>query len=190
MMKLGFLYALAIFGFAPGTALAQESSVNADLAELSLANLDLGREIIALGYPEEMREAMLGPYLDTIVDQMKQSNDSRLDDIEPEMRDSIMLKQQEMLVDLKAVIVRHTPSLMDGLAKAYADSFSTAQLIEIRNFVATPTGQALISESYSLISNPYYTAATQPYLAEVMEQVQRLNMVAELTAMHQEHAEQ
>ncbi len=162
----------------PAPALAQEAST----APLPPAKVALGEEIVRLAYPESSREAMFGGMVDTIVDQINQANETQLAGAPPEVRTFVMERQGQMIVELKKILARHIPAIMGGLGSAYADAFTLDELTEIRNFVSTPAGKAFLQKSADLVSNPHYTAATQPYMNEVFAEAQRWQreMVAEL----------
>ena len=168
---------LAVAGTLIGAPAAAQDTppapVASTLAPIDPARLALAHEIVTLGYPENNRDAFFGGFIDAIVAQMNQANESQLAGVDPETLDFVMQRQSDLIQEIKTVAGRHIPAMMDGLAAAYADEFEMAELSEIRDFVATPSGQAFIQRSMQLVSNPHYTAATQPYLTEIAATTQR-----------------
>lgn len=177
--------AAAVAAAIAGAQLPQAAaSAQAAPAQLPAANVALGEEIVRLGYPEHSRETMFGGLVDSIVAQMNQANETQLASAPTEVRTFVMERQQQMIAELKQIMGRHIPQIMGGLAKAYADGFTLEELTEIRNFVATPAGQAFLQKSADLMSNPHYIAVTQPYMNEVLAETQRWQseLVADLQA--------
>ena len=174
------LAALAAAPLAPSTAYAQATAAVA--APLPPEKVALGEEIVRLGYPEAGRDAMFGGMVDTLTAQINQANEAQLAGAPSEIRAFVLERQADMIVELKQIMARHIPTIMDGMANAYADAFTVGELTEIRDFVVTPAGQAFLQRSAGLMSNPHYLAVTQPYMDEVMSEAQdwQRQIVAEL----------
>lgn len=152
-------------GAVPTIALGQDSAATT-AGETAATKLNLAREIIALGYPEETREEMFFAVMDQMSGQVRQSVLGSID-VEDAgaiaIIDSWLAERQE---ESKALISRHLPAMMEGFAAAHADAFSEQELRDIRAFVGTPSGQGYLARSTSLGTHPAFTAASQAYLDE------------------------
>ena len=71
--------------------------------------------------------------------------------------DAMVEGMVSMMGDMFAVV---EPPMREGLAKAYAKRFTTAQLGDISAFFATPTGEIYATESMRLFADPEVMGAT------------------------------
>jgi Uncharacterized protein conserved in bacteria (DUF2059) len=89
--------------------------------------------------------------------------------------------EQRMTITMKAMTGQMTelmsefePAFQDGLARAYARRFDTAQLGELNRFFATPTGAAYASESMMLFMDPEVMSKMTELMPALLERMPRI----------------
>jgi hypothetical protein len=126
--------------------------------------LALGREIVANGFPQEMRVPMLSGAMDAMMKQMMAAQGPGNSD--PEVRAILDRHRSQMREAMLVVVKRHIPALFDSYAYGYAREFTVEELREIRDFSATPAGQRFISRGSAILSDPAVATANQAYIKE------------------------
>lgn len=171
-------------------ALAQDQAASSDaeavtqsvsVQDLDPAALALAQDIVRLGYPEDKRQEMFFGAADTMFTQM---NEPLLSSIEDEgLRALVLNKQLLMMDEIKGLMTRNIPNIMNGLIQAYASEFTYDELQQLKGFVETPFGQTFFMRSTSILSNPYYANAMTPYFdeASVMLKASQAEMVEAVT---------
>lgn len=160
------LSSLPTLGYAQ-EAPAEEQSTSA----IDKQKLELATQIVDLAFPEETREEVFFATVDQMTAQMReatlQAHGLEDDLLLPILDDWIA----EYLVGSKVILRSHIPSLIDGMAKAYANMFSAKELADILAFVSTPSGQKFFELSSALIAEPNFANANQNYMNDVQAQL-------------------
>lgn len=166
--------ALALAGLsAPVTSAraAQETAApgaegNAAQAVEDGARIAVAREIVAIAWPAETRNATMKRLLSAFTDQFKGSMD--LDSIEDEGLRTIVVDFLDSIPDiLKPAVEDFLPDQMEAIAGAYARLYSRPELEDILAFARTPSGQAFLSRSTEVMSDPAVAAANTAYFKQV-----------------------
>lgn len=164
-MKRNFAFAASMALLAPSTAsFAQEAATATDVAQVS--DIELAREVIALGFPEETRMDSMVGIADQIITQMRAGNPQWQSD--PRMERVFDRFAARVLETTREVLARHIDDMMEGMALAYADSFSREELLAIREFVSSPAGRGFLTRVTDLNTHPAYAEANQAYVDEYM----------------------
>lgn len=145
------------------TAFAQDVAVS---GEPGADNLALAREIIENGYPPEIRHSMYDSVMANVMAQMRKATEG--DSQDPGIRAIVDRSIEMMRKDMLVAVDRHTPAIFDSFARAYARSFSTADLMVIRDFSRTSAGRAFISRSSQLLGDPDVAAANQAFMRDAL----------------------
>jgi hypothetical protein len=156
----------------PTLALAQETPAEEQsTSAIDKQKLELATQIVDLAFPEETREEVFFATVDQMTAQMReatlQAHGLEDDLLLPILDDWIA----EYLVGSKVILRSHIPSLIDGMAKAYANMFSAKELADILAFVSTPSGQKFFELSSALIAEPNFANANQNYMNDVQAQL-------------------
>lgn len=149
-------------------AQAQEASDAVDAAPIDPAKVEIARQIVDIGFPEESREAMFFGTMDQMTTQMREAS---LASVGVDDAGAIAILDEwiaEYIGDAKTILRSHIPSLMDGLARAYANTFTEQELIDVLAFVSTPSGQRFFELSPAIIAEPNFALANQAYMDEIM----------------------
>lgn len=176
MKAFSIFAAIGLAAATPASALAQED-VSATTAP-NEAQLVLAREVIDNGFPPETRiDAMLG-VADQMIGQIMAANPNI--DSDPRVR-RVMDDFAESVIDTtRSVLEGHMDGLMEGMAIAYAESFSEPELLALRDFVSTEEGYGFLTRITHINSHPAYAEANQRYVNDYMTHMPAL--MAELQA--------
>ena len=162
-----FLSGLAIPAQAQGTDSPAQSTLNED-------NLAIAREIVNLGFPIETREAIFFASVDQVVAQMREAS-LQAYGLDGEENAEILAILDEWTADYvdqsKNVLRAHIPSLMDGLAASYSAIFTRQELLDIRAFVSTPSGQRYFELGPAVVAESHFANANQQYMNDVQAQL-------------------
>lgn len=170
LLKTAPLCVLAFAAMAaplPAYANASGDSV-APVPENKQSSLDLAGKIVAIGYPEDAREAMFFGSMDQLVVQMRSSLADYMPENDPaavKIFDDWIVKYTE---ESKIILRKHIPSIMDGMTTAYADLFTEQELLDILAFVETPTGKQFFDRMPEVVSSASFAKANQAYMDETM----------------------
>lgn len=172
---------VALFLVMPGKAMAQAATTD-DATELAEA-----RSILAIMFPPAEREVMFATMIQQLLAQARQAMP------QDAMRDpgvaTILNRYLDDLPDRLAPLVNaHLPKIIDATAVAYTNEFSLQELVDIRGFAQTPSGQRYLRASTKMIGDPAVAAANTAYLTEL--QAQQLQMQQQLMAELQAYARQ
>ena len=164
-MKRHFASAAALLLLpVPSASFAQEAETAADAEQVS--NLELAREVIELGFPEETRIGSMLGVADQLIAQMRAGNPQWQSD--PRLERVFDRFAARVLETTSDVLSRHIDDMMEGMALAYADSFSREELLAIREFVSSPAGRGFLTRVTNLNTHPAYAEANQAYIDEYM----------------------
>lgn len=128
--------------------------------------LRLGREIIDLGFPAKMREGMFFGSVDSMLGQLRKVQFAQFAN-DPAVKALLDEAIDGMVAEIKPIIRRNIPMFMDAYARAYAREFTREELVELRAFVATPTGRHFMARSTHVLEDPDFKAANEAYLREL-----------------------
>ncbi|MFM9937154.1 MAG: hypothetical protein ACKVOL_13270 [Novosphingobium sp.] len=150
--------------------------------------LALAREVIAIGFPEAEREALFFDAVDAMV---KQTRKVMLAQMQNDVGATAISdrKIEGFVQKSKTVLRSHIPALMDGMAQGYAREFSSEDLIQIRAFATTSSGQHFFLRSSAIIGDPGFAAANESYLRDLQPMIGQMRdeLTAELTAYFAKH---
>ena len=163
--------ALAVGMLSPIVAQAQAqeplSIVSPDPAKVALA-----RTVLDNGFPPETRmESMVG-VADMLIDQIIASNPSLASDAK--LRPVMERFSDRVIETTRTVLAEHMDSLMEGMAIAYADKFTDAELEALAAFVATEEGNGVLTKITEVNTHPAYAEANQRYMNEYMTYMPQL----------------
>ena len=166
------LASAALWGLTPAQAqaLPEPAAVALDPEALALSN-----QIIDLSFPPETRQAMLVRSVDTMMAQVRTGAFEAVGDApDPAVQQILDRFQERALRAAERIIAESSPTLFVALARAYVRQFSRDELLEIRAFVATPTGAKYVQRSMDLLSDPDFAQANTAYMARVFAVLQPL----------------
>jgi hypothetical protein len=159
----------------PSVAFAQAAPAVV-AAEPDAARLASARQLLDQIMPPATREAMI---------------QSMLTPMQANMRQGIMQSpgMQKALGNLKAKAVfdrflakqdartgtmlrESLPGMVDAMSRAYARRFDVAQLDDLKRFFATPSGQAYVANSFSIMADPDIAAWQRKLMSQAMTNMQ------------------
>lgn len=148
------------------------------------ARLALAYEVIDLGLPKNMREAMFSKVMDQMTAQMRQATVQNIKTDDAEAIAILDAWLAKWVASSKVRLRTHVPALMDGWAAAYADIYTVQELTDIRAFVSTPSGAAFMQKMQDVLGNPKFAVANQAYMTDMMGQLPaaQAELMAQLTA--------
>lgn len=167
--RLAFLLGLAGASLLPTAGYAQDEQAPEALQTPDLEHMALAQGVIDQAFPEEARTALFQESSELMQAQMTQTLANLVKDAGA--IEILTAWQEAINVESSAILQRNIPMLMDGMATAYADTFSKKELADILEFVSTPSGQAFMLRSTDVLSHPAFAAANQTYIDESMELV-------------------
>ena len=166
MRQLAFAAAFGIAALAVPEAVAAQDALTA--ADVSPESMTAARAIVAAMYPPETREDTLVEMAQSLGAQF--SNAGAIDEIEDEGAKALIHAAiAQGLRDLRPIMAKHIPSIMEATAVSYADTFTLGELLAIQNFAATPAGSAFFEQSPNIVSHPAIISANAPYLEEIQK---------------------
>ena len=133
------------------------------------ARLALGRQVIAIMYPPERRDAMMNEMVSALMAQIRGGTTLPPMFADPGLKAIMDRAFASMPGRLMPVISRHLPRMHEAIATAYAREFSQAELSEIVAFARTPAGQRYFQRSGGLLSDRDVAAANTAYLGEAQQ---------------------
>ena len=87
---------------------------------------------------------------------------------DPHFEERMRITMKVMTDEMGAVMTKIEPAMRDGLSKAFARKFSTAQLQDLNLFFATPTGGVYARESLMLFMDPEIMKSMMGMMPELM----------------------
>ncbi|MFW5634142.1 MAG: DUF2059 domain-containing protein [Erythrobacter sp.] len=181
-LALAAPFAVASAALAPAGLAAEETAAQAAVSDIRA--LEVAREIIAIGMPEETRETVFAATMDQMMVQMREAQkQSGMIGEDPAIEAIVEANLAEFREDAMGALRARLPELMEGWALAYASIFSHEDLVAIREFVRTPAGQRFFQLSPAVTAEPNFAAANQLYMNDVMAMLPQLqrNLEADLT---------
>lgn len=89
--------------------------------------------------------------------------------IDPAMAERSHVMMKVMMPEMGKIMSRMEPSVRSGVATAYANRFSAAQLAELDRFFATPTGSEYAAQSMLIMTDPAVLEQMQAMMPELMK---------------------
>ncbi len=201
--KMGFVCA-AIVASLPmaGAASAQTERPVAEAADpIASDRLAAARQTVAAVFPEgtyaRLMERSMGAVMDSMMDtlgeiplrditaatgetpeQLEQLGEGTLQEmlaiLDPAYEERMEVTMKVMADQMSDLMGQFEPAFQDGLARAYARRFDTAQLAELNAFFATPTGSAYASEPMLLFADPEVMGRMREVMPAMMKQMPRI----------------
>jgi len=163
---------LAAGAATPCFAQAEPASATAEPDPRSLA---LATEILDISYPPERRLALSMRRLDSLLAQMEAATAATTGEItDPGARAIYDRYQADLRREAERVLAVRSPLTYVAWARAYARRFTYAELVEIRAFVATPTGTRFVQRIGEITSDPDIVRAQTATMTAVAAAVQPL----------------
>ena len=150
----------------PAVASAQEPPAQ-DASAPSAEHLAIARQIIAIGFPEDTREAAFFATMDQMVSQTREASLKAYGPDDAGVREILDQWISEYVAESKGVLRSHIPALMEGMAASYAATFTEQELRDILAFVSSPSGQRFFALSSAVLAEPNFAAANQAYMNEI-----------------------
>jgi hypothetical protein len=134
-------------------------------------------ELVDLIFPPATREQMIGTMMRSLLANMQQGmlqngpfakmlgDDPRL---QKAFADFLAAQQQRSLETMRAGL----PGMTAAMTNAYARRFDVGQLNELKAFFRTPTGQAYMQASMTIMSDPDVAAWQRDLMTRSMSHVQ------------------
>ncbi len=133
------------------------------------ARLAMGRQIIAIIYPPERRDAMTNEMVAALMAQIRGGTQLPPMFSDPGLKGIMDRAFASIPARLMPVISRNLPRMHEAIASAYAREFSAAELSEIVAFARTPAGRHYFQQSGGLLSDRDVAAANTVYLGEAQQ---------------------
>jgi len=146
-----------LLAVAPTAVSAQTAA--APVATVDPARLVAARRVVDTVFPAAQREAMMSAMVasmgqSTLAAIQQQPDVARLMTAEPRSRPVFERFLQQQQTKTTALIQANIPGMVDAMARAYARRFTAAQLADMQTFFETPTGQAYVTQSMTIMSDP------------------------------------
>jgi hypothetical protein len=195
MNRLSHPLLLALLLTAGSAAIAQPAPPIVSVPSPAPAPLDperlaIAQEVVDLAFPPEQRQAMLAKTGETFMAQMRSAmvgpNGLELDS----GARAIFERHLDRIRAINGrMIAEGSPPIFVALARAYARAFTRDELLQIRAFIATPTGAKYLQRSMDMLSDPDVAVANTLYFERVMREIRPLQaeLLAELTVYFQKH---
>ena len=130
------------------------------------ARLALGRQVIAIIYPPERRDAMMNEMVSALMVQIRGGTQLPPMFSDPGLKAIMDRAFASMPARLMPVIIRNLPRMHEAIATAYAREFTNAELTEIVAFGRTPAGRRYFQQSGNLLADRDVAAANTAYIGE------------------------
>lgn len=89
--------------------------------------------------------------------------------LDPHFIERMQLTNSVMMDGMVDVMTTMEPAMREGLAEAYADKFTAAELNEMTAFFATPTGTKYAENAMMIFMDPKMMAKMQESMPKIME---------------------
>lgn len=183
---------------APLPALAQPAAAPAPAPAIEPARAAAAARVAKRLLPEGTYQRMMGTTLDKLIEPMMDSmldmpmsliarmggldeeqaaalDQAKISEImaiyDPHFRERTQRGMRAMMDSMTGLMTQMEPRVRNGLGRAYARKFSTAQLEELDRFFATPTGSLYASESMMMFVDPELMTEMQALMPEMMKRM-------------------
>lgn len=168
-MRLGRTLALAIAALAGLGQLAAPLAAQVPSMPVDPARLEQGRQIIAIMYPADKRQAMMGSLVENVLAQFRASMSQPSTYADPGLRKILDDAFAAIPQRLSPSVQAHLPRLFEAMARAYAREFSAAELQEVLAFARTPAGRHYLQSSPTVTADRDVAAANTAYFNEIQQ---------------------
>jgi hypothetical protein len=142
--------------------------------EPAAATVAAATEVVNLILPPAMRdqmmEQMMGAVMQGMANAMLDTPDMRAAfEREPRARpilEQALVRQQ---AETNAMIRAEMPGMVTAMSRAYARRFSLAELADMKRFFSSPTGQAYVLKSPTVMSDPDVMRWSQAMITRAMD---------------------
>jgi hypothetical protein len=149
-----------------GPALAAQDTPPVPIAAQDQRSLAVATDIIELSFPPAARRAMFASTVETFMAQARRaSTEASGERLSPDVEAIIDRHLARARVEIDRVLTQASPALFAAMARAYARRFSYDELLQIRAFVATPTGAKFIRSGNDLMADPDVARANTAYMS-------------------------
>jgi hypothetical protein len=153
--------------------LAQPSPMAAE--KIDPQSLSIAKEIVELAYPPEARQALFARNLEAVMTQSRAAaTEADGGPLDPGAEAILDRFTARALAAVKPIIAETSPALFAAFARAYAQTFTRDELLQIRAFVATPAGARFTQRSADVVGDPEVAEANIAYSARVRAAVEPL----------------
>ncbi len=174
MKRLGLAAALALV---PLAATAQTPAPSATDAAVDPVGLAAATRLLNALFPPasraQMMDGMLTPMMANLRQGMTQNPQFAAEMAkDPKVKaafDRFMEAQLRRNLDM---VRASLPGMFDAIARAYARRFDVAQMGELERFFRTPTGQAYMQASMTVMADPDVAAFQRKMMVDAMSRVQ------------------
>jgi hypothetical protein len=167
-------FALALAASASTASIAQDRPA-APAAQLDPATLAIAQEVVDLAFPPDGRRQMYARVVDAMLRQGRtaalNAAGRSLDAEEQQILDRYL---ERVRTEADRIITENSPALFAAFARGYARMFTHDELVQIRAFVATPTGAKYVFRSADLLSDPDVAEANTAYMSSFFATLQPL----------------
>ena len=155
------------------------------------ARLALGRQVIAIIYPPEQRDAMMNEMVTALMGQIRTGTHLPAMFEDPGLKAILDRAFASMPGRLMPVISRNLPRMHEAIATAYAREFTATELSQIVAFGQTPAGRRYFQRSGALLGDRDVAAANTAYIGEAQQMNQQFTaqIRQEVTAYLAKHPE-
>ena len=176
MKRLGLAAALAL-ALVPLAATAQTPAPSATDAAVDPVRLAAATRLLNALFPPasraQMMDGMLTPMMANLRQGMTQNPQFAAEMAkDPKVKaafDRFMEAQLRRNLDM---VRASLPGMFDAIARAYARRFDVAQMGELERFFRTPTGQAYMQASMTVMADPDVAAFQRKMMVDAMSRVQ------------------
>ncbi len=170
------LISLALLSATATSAIAQQSASPTNAIEPSADQLAIATRLMDVMMPPAQREAMVATIVDAIMQNVLAgiTSNERIATSLSRIRggQAVFDRFAERQRNLTQLSMRENlPSMIDAMAVAYARQFTAAELVEMERFFATPTGQAYVIKSSSIMADPAVAAWQRRVISADMERL-------------------
>lgn len=143
---------------------------------LDPARVELGRQIIAVMFPPDQRDAIMHKLLVTLLGQFRQGVQMPKGFDDPGLKKIMDDSFASIPGRLEPLLHKHLPLIWEATAHAYAREFSTDELTQILAFAHTPAGQHYLERATALMGDPEVGAANAAYMGELQGYAQQIKI--------------
>jgi hypothetical protein len=174
----GLLAAFSILLAAGGAAPSLAQGTPAPAEQPDPERLALATQVIELSFPPEGRHAMFMRTVDTMTAQMRVAimQGQGLTNMEPGLERILNRYFARMRSETEGLVAGLSTPLFAAMARAYARTFTHNELVEIKAFVATPTGQRYLQQSIEMLADPDVAQANTDYITRVVETLRPMEL--------------
>ena len=155
----------------PQTVAAQQT-VSAGPVTASEEQVEVARQLLETGFPEETRAPSMLAVAELMFEQIVAASPVPMRD--PRITPVIERFQQRIMETTARTLDIHMADLMEGLAIAYAETFTAAELEALAAFAATDAGRGVLTRITQANTHPAFAAANQEYVSDYMAQLPAL----------------